>query len=228
MSTATSEVPQPELNGNPPPMVGEVNLAELATFCGLSQSGPVLTSLKVSRASVIRSDKLAKKPNKYIVPFNGFFYYINLPFVAQSNSSFAPRGNHLFTFTPPDNVRLEGFVVIEKDYYYVTLKDLQRGIVRKSRLLTTKKAGLTYEELVNGTFRNSARSADGASNLNSSDVSGGSGSAGDALSAQLSGVGSDFNLEELKAVELAFAKQESALFGADVEEEEYDEEEEGA
>lgn len=85
-------------------------------------------------------DTLTKKKGYYIVPWNNSFYYYKI------SDDFIQRSEHIFEFTikPPTN--REGFVIINKELYYVTLEDLKRGIVRKVRKLDIK-SGATYADL---------------------------------------------------------------------------------
>lgn len=63
----------------------------------------------------------------------------------------APEGSHLFRILTPPPLLREGFVCHEKNVYFVTLEDLRRNVVRKSRQLSFAPRRLTIEDFENGT-----------------------------------------------------------------------------
>ena len=62
-----------------------------------------------------------------------------------------PEGSHLFRILTPPPILREGFVCYEKNVYFVTLEDLRRNVVRKSRQLSFAPRRLTIEDFENGT-----------------------------------------------------------------------------
>lgn len=90
------------------------------------------------------SDNLIRKTGYHIVPFNGKFYYYK-------HGNLVKRSEFIYEFSDKRSASLrEGFVVIDKVVYYVTLEDLKRGIVRTSRKLELKRGTLTYHDFLTG------------------------------------------------------------------------------
>jgi hypothetical protein len=91
------------------------------------------------------TSNLSRKSGYYIIPQDNMFYYFKI-------GDIVPKGEYLFQIDgkgPP--VLREGMVVIEKEIYYITLEDIKRGIIRKSRKLKLKPGTITYEDFLNGT-----------------------------------------------------------------------------
>ena len=112
---------------------------------GLQSTEPTLLDLQIkSGKTVSTTASLVRKSGYYIVPFNGKFYYYKI-------GPLVPKGEYLFEMTPkfPPVLR-EGFVILDKVAYYVTYKDLQRGIVRKSRKLKLRLGTITYDDFITG------------------------------------------------------------------------------
>lgn len=101
--------------------------------------------LIIGKRPLTGTTTLTKRSGYLIIPSGGeFFYYkIDPP---------TPSGNHLYRFKPPA-VRKEGFVVIDKDLYFVTFQDIERGVIRKSRKIEVKKGAITYEMFQKGEFK---------------------------------------------------------------------------
>jgi hypothetical protein len=206
-----------EYRGNPLPVIIDLDILREAGF-------PIDSRLIIKESkSVSKSPKLLKKTGYYIVPELGFFYYHKIDPLVRKN-------NYLFEINPPTKIKKEGFVVIEKELYYVTLGDLDRRVVRTSRLVKTKKTNLTYDDFVNNTFSPaSAKRVDltKENSISEGRASGTEESVSDfqiglptgTQNEELRGVGESFNMDELKAIELAFLQQEQALLHSISEEE---------
>lgn len=89
---------------------------------------------------------LVRKSGYYIVLANDVFNYFKIGDILPHNDYFYKISSK----KPP--VLREGFVVVEGELHYVTIKDLMNGIVRKSRKLELKRGTLTYDDFINGTI----------------------------------------------------------------------------
>jgi hypothetical protein len=112
------------------------------------QFTPKLTPLEIPISGKLVYTKqatLTRKSGYYIIPQAGDFYYLKI-------GNVVPNGEHLFKIEgkgPP--LLREGMIVIEKEVYYVTLEDIKRGVIRKSRKLKLKRGTITYDDFLNGT-----------------------------------------------------------------------------
>lgn len=91
-----------------------------------------------------------KRAGYYIVPLDGeFFYYPCKVYpLAHKEASF-------YRMVSLPGTLLEGFVVVDKSVFYVTFKDLQKGVVRVSRKVDIFQAQAKYKDFVDGTaFQN--------------------------------------------------------------------------
>ena len=171
-----------------------------------------------------------RRPGTYVVLANGKFY-------AYKVGPVRPSGNHLLKFNHPlPPILKEGLVVYNKDYYFVTVEDLKRGIIRTSRKIKLKRGTITYDDFIIGTTASNKKPNTQATAIE--DGSGGiltatggpaeapswQGKDGEALSVEallsVQSGGSDIEanlpsagLDELKAADLAFQDQVRALFG---------------
>ena len=89
------------------------------------------------------SETFTRKTGYYIVLANEVFNYFKIEIPTE-------YGGHLFKFTKAPPVLREGFVVISKDIYFVTIQDLKRGLVRRSRKLNLRHGTITYQDFLTG------------------------------------------------------------------------------
>lgn len=184
---------------------------------------PSIEPLKLSQSkTLLRTERLSKKTGYYIVPVNGFFYYYKIPPPIK-------RNDHLYDFSPSGKTIREGFVVIDKELIYVTLEDIERRIIRTSRIVKTKKTSVTYDDFVNNTFRTAAVSKPvatpsdigGSTRAKISDplfdfsVENPNGTKDENLGGTVEGI----ELAEQQAIDLVIKEQERALFDSLSEEE---------
>lgn len=101
---------------------------------------PVSIDTVLQKRTISTSETLSRKKGYYIVPWQGLFHYFKIPDIEESPGFF-------FTFKAKPATRKEGFVVVNKELYYVTLDDLKRGIVRKSRKVNVKLSP-TYNDFI--------------------------------------------------------------------------------
>ena len=137
----------------PPILSGIIDIAELFNLEEtLRTKAPILTLPPLVPLKIELSDgrigtansALARKKGYYIIPYLQKFYYFKI-------GDIVPNGKHLFKIVgkqPP--LFREGMVVIDKDVFYVTLEDLRRSLIRKSRKLKLKRGSLTYEDFITG------------------------------------------------------------------------------
>jgi len=114
------------------------------------ETGIQIIAPKGSTAYGEVDSKLARRSSRYIVPYQGKFYYYKMGTPARMNDNIW-RANF-----PPGIVR-EGFVVIDRELYYVTLGDLKRGVIRSIRHVPAKKTTLTYDDFCNNDYRTKER-----------------------------------------------------------------------
>jgi len=171
---------------------------------------------RIKKKKVVpNSDKLSRKKDYYIVPWLGKFHYYKIQPVVERNAS-------LYEFTVKPDTRKEGFVAIGKDLYYVTFKDLIRGVIRKSRKLEIK-SGSTYADLLDYGNEQPAKSKPKSKRAGATNT---------VLIEQgipettiqpedQSRLIADFGLDLIKSVDLASQIQERALHAFILEEEEW-------
>lgn len=131
-----------------PPIVSPDSSDRLSLNSVLTAAGlpafPVGLETKLVGASfkkVVPSyEELKKKKGYYIVPRAGRFHYFKIPEVVN-------QSEHLFKFVVKPPTFSEGMVFIDKEMYYVTLKDLQRGIIRKIRKISVP-SNVKYDDLI--------------------------------------------------------------------------------
>lgn len=108
----------------------------------------VSTNGKLATAKVQVNDVFSRRQNSYCTMYAGRFW----TYVVKMEES----GQHLLKLITSPPILREGFVCFDKQVYFVTLDDLRRGIVRKSRHLSLAPRRLTYDDFINGTAASSA------------------------------------------------------------------------
>lgn len=154
-------------------------------------------------------ETLTIRNNYYVVHRNGRFFYYPL------RPNDATLGQPVMRLEKRPPILLEGLAIIEKKPYFVPMKDLLRGVVRKSNLISTGRANAASRTT---TARNTAPSGGSSS--------GSSSSTDTAPPAELVAVPSGFGdieqqsaipapeLEELQAADLAWEEQTRTLLEA--------------
>ena len=187
---------------------------------GYPDLGPVTVHLQ----KISSNDTLLKKSGYFIVPFMGKFFYKKI-FISNEFP-------HFWRFDP-NNICIEGLVVIDKRCYFVTLEDLDRGLIRKSREVPLKKTGpIRYEDFVQNTYQTKRKEQPSATNteVGASSVADEENSKGIALASagtsaannksEISGIA---DLAELAEINASMSHQIVPLFNTVFEEEEYEE-----
>lgn len=170
---------------------------------------------KIKKPKVAPSSAtLSKKKGCYIVPWLNKFYYHKIQPVQEVN-------NFLYKFSVRPDTLKEGLVCINKDLYYVTYKDLIRGVIRKSRKVEIK-SGSTYADLLtlNSTRVESKQTASRIRTRKTSEKAKQSSPEVRVLTENERGLVGQFGLEICKSVDLAHAEQERTLLYSLSEEEE--------
>jgi hypothetical protein len=169
----------------------------------------VVLTLPKADKPVGSSDVLSKKKGYYIVPWAGEFHYHKV-------ADLKERSEHIWEFTKKPLTKKEGLMVINKEIYHITVDDLKRGIVRKSRKVTIK-TGSTYDDLLNPAPTTAAKrirssgSGSGNSNKSADQIK----QVDDIISAAIrfdTGLSSDFGVELNKEIDLAIEEQERSLY----------------
>ena len=91
-----------------------------------------------------KNDTLVRKTGYYITFSGDKFHYFKTGGIEKFNEDIWKIKIPL----PP--VLREGFVVIDKEVYLVTLEDLKRRLIRKSRKLKLKKGTIRYGDIITG------------------------------------------------------------------------------
>lgn len=163
-----------------------------------------------------------RRNNYYVIPTHGKFYYIKL-------QDIKPSGDHLFSIEGNMlPIVKEGLVIIESNVYFVTIEDLVRRVIRKSRKLNLKKTAFTYDDFISGNAfqqpKSSAINKSTETDLEVESLSGSSseatGTGIDTIKSKLSG---DNFLAELKEIDLAISQQVESLYDFVYSEEEWGE-----
>jgi hypothetical protein len=162
------------------------------------------------------TNQFLKKSGSYIVPYLGKFYYYKIATPRKTTEQ-----SNFWKTTFPTHIRREGFVIINREAYYVTLDDLKRNVVRESRIIPLKRTLITYEDFVNNTYGPKGRTKDSKQDEASVQVKPrkGSGTQYDNWGFSIdeaSGVG------KYTEIDLVHQEQERALFNLIPEEEEWE------
>lgn len=151
MITPQSPTPGPAVSTAPeaPLTLNLQQLSDLGSFIrekipqlNTSYSGELQLDLSIKKSSVQQT--LQRKKGFFIVPAEGVFHYFKI-------GDIHPKGEHLFEIVgkrPP--ILREGLVVIDKDVFFVTVDDIQRSVIRKSRKLRLKRGTITYDDFLTG------------------------------------------------------------------------------
>jgi len=105
-----------------------------------------LSGVALVRSSrpAFRSPTLIRKSGYYVVLRNEHFNYFRC--LAE------PSGEHLLKMTKAPPIFSEGVYILNKEVFFVTEKDLRKGIIRRSRKLTLKRLAITYADILNDTL----------------------------------------------------------------------------
>jgi hypothetical protein len=194
----SSTTTQPVIN-----LIAGIDENLLAQHCEVESGYTTTFLITVKKSAGYSRNKnlLVRSTGKYIIPNEGQFYYYP---IAQP----VPNGDHLFKLPTPPRVHRAGFVSIDGCIYYVTLEDLKRRLVRKSRIVPLKKQTIPYDDFANNNFKPTPRGAGSLRSLLDLGV-------GDPSTETENGNGTvDFvGLDELQAIDLVIESQERALFG---------------
>lgn len=133
----------------PPASISCRDLDNLDAY--LTEKIPELEKPSLGALPLTISDKkstvqlsLQRKKGYFIVPCNGAFHYFRL-------GDIMPKGNYLYEIVGKQiPVLREGFVVIDKEVYFVSVDDIQRSVIRKSRKLRLKRGTITYDDFLSG------------------------------------------------------------------------------
>lgn len=176
------------------------------------KKGRSLTKVKSTETETfIRSNQM------YVTLFNRKFYTFPIIIDSAEQSPYLLRLKEL----PP--IFREGFVCYNKAVYFVTVDDLRRGVVRKSRALALSPRRLTYRDFENGTiatrtYEAATRQAEGSEASQGRNSAQGS-DPEPAPSENLRSVSGDAEYSESKLADRAFEEQMLALLRAEGSEE---------
>jgi hypothetical protein len=96
----------------------------------------------------VKSSKLLSLKNStFVVPLMGWHHYYNVEIDVERSSE------HLLRFSKRPPVLVDGYVIFDKHVYQVSVQDIHRGVIRKSKQVTLRRTrdanGIPYTHLVN-------------------------------------------------------------------------------